>query len=727
MTLINGLLALGGLAFAIPLAIHLFYRSRFRTVDWGAMHLIEGMMRTNRRRMQWMNLLLLLVRCSVPILLAFCLARPLLTGFQALPGDAAQSVVIAIDDSRSMGFANSGSRTRMDDARNAINRVLDSLTRRDEIILIRSSDLTSPIISLGPTTARASVKSTVPHSGPVDLAALIRSATAAAKQASEPNPRVIVVSDFQNNMVDDASLVGLQRTAETIESQNAGSLDRKPTFEFLSVALDDSAAQPANVSIDSMEMESAAAVVGRRALLSTRIRNHGDDPVEGANLVWSVDGKREPPRAITIPERSFVSAKFDRVFESAGEVVITASIEFPDSLAADNRRTWAVDVIEQVDVWLVDDTNQSRFLEIALSPFALNSDPVRTTQLLTTDLLSKFPGSKPDVLVLTGMTDGTTQLREVIGDYISDGGSLILFNRSEANRNVLNQPWGSPDRSFQLPAESGEFVGTESLDGTLFPIAQRNANYSAWSLFGDVSRDLFSDVQVSGYRQLRLRSDLARNESTTLISLASGDPLIVLSKQGQGRIVQFAIAADTKGSTLPLRPVFVPMMQQLVLDLAGSRRRLNFTVGEPLVIPASELTSADKGPFWITRPGKDERSISSQPSDDGPTLATSNTSTPGVYRFRSIDESQAVRVMEVPPSESSWRGVDPARLDTAAETIGATVYGESESMVDDDRIRRYGREIWRWVLLALLVAMITELWISQRLGQQADRPQLETA
>ncbi len=102
MTLLNAMLALGALAFTVPLAIHLLFRSRFRTVDWGAMHLLDSVIRINRRRIQLLHLLLLLLRCLLPVLLAFCLARPVLTGFKSLPGDAPQSLVLAIDDSRSM-------------------------------------------------------------------------------------------------------------------------------------------------------------------------------------------------------------------------------------------------------------------------------------------------------------------------------------------------------------------------------------------------------------------------------------------------------------------------------------------------------------------------------------------------------------------------------------------------------------------------------------------------
>ena len=71
MTLLNGLLALGALAFTIPLAIHLLFRSRFTTLDWGAMHLLDSVIRVNRKRLQITNILLLLMRCLLPILLAW--------------------------------------------------------------------------------------------------------------------------------------------------------------------------------------------------------------------------------------------------------------------------------------------------------------------------------------------------------------------------------------------------------------------------------------------------------------------------------------------------------------------------------------------------------------------------------------------------------------------------------------------------------------------------------
>ena len=55
MTLLNGLLAFGAAAFTIPLIIHLLHRSRYQTVDWGAMHLLQSSRNLNSRRLQWFH------------------------------------------------------------------------------------------------------------------------------------------------------------------------------------------------------------------------------------------------------------------------------------------------------------------------------------------------------------------------------------------------------------------------------------------------------------------------------------------------------------------------------------------------------------------------------------------------------------------------------------------------------------------------------------------------
>ncbi len=102
MMFLNAMLLGGTLAASIPLIIHLLNRTRFKLVDWGAMHLLESAIKINTRRVQWQALLLLLLRMLIPIVLALCLARPVLTAWRTAAGGNEHSVVLVIDNSLSM-------------------------------------------------------------------------------------------------------------------------------------------------------------------------------------------------------------------------------------------------------------------------------------------------------------------------------------------------------------------------------------------------------------------------------------------------------------------------------------------------------------------------------------------------------------------------------------------------------------------------------------------------
>ena len=75
MSFLNGALVLGTLTALIPLVIHLFNRSRFKVIKWGASHLLESVLRKNRKQIQLEQWIILIIRCAIPVLLALALAR----------------------------------------------------------------------------------------------------------------------------------------------------------------------------------------------------------------------------------------------------------------------------------------------------------------------------------------------------------------------------------------------------------------------------------------------------------------------------------------------------------------------------------------------------------------------------------------------------------------------------------------------------------------------------
>ncbi|EMI21526.1 membrane protein containing DUF1550 [Rhodopirellula maiorica SM1] len=782
MMFLNGLLAFGALAFTIPLAIHLLYRSKFKTIQWGAMHLLEPVVRINRRRIQWMHLLLLLLRCLLPILLAFCLSLPLLTGCRALPGDTPQTIVMIIDDSLSMAARDDTGVSNVDRIKNELGDYLAKMSRRDEIIWMPASEVHSVASTVGHETmgrddARDRLRRLTASAGPFDLAKLVRAGIAAADNGSHLERQVLIVSDFQSCNVNDASLEGLK----TLMQASPSDLER-PAIHFLNVGGMLNA--QSNLSVDSIETMSPALVPDRRTSFTARIRNASDKAANDARVTWSIDGINAESGLVSVAARSTSTIKHTTALSTSGIHEIAVTVEHPDALLEDNRRSVAVEVIREIDVLLVDGQpgkepleGETDFLAIALSPFAFAQqdqiDAVRASVITPSELLKRISEQPPNILVLANVATLSDEQQIKIADFVYSGGSLILFDGANLSDAGYAKSWNRGNGVMPLPAELDAVVGNTDKDGeTPMRIGSLNSQYTPWSRLAPGDPRPLSGVDVFAYRKLNPRTtsnedrDRGDADSTTdsdsivLLSMSNGDPLVVSAQRGRGRVVQFAIPADDSWTSLPLRRTYVPMMQQLALDLIGSGRATTVITGEPMIVsldefrqdddettePASSESknkrtdskaeksaaevaeNSDREPpiFTVQPPHSGETTIPLPPEwseEDAAELVWAQTRQAGVYRFRQILPqadgervvTSTVRVAEVPPEESQLRDTEPERIAAAAEMIGATVHTDLDSIVTSEQNRRYGREIWRWFLFALLLAMILEMVVQQQI------------
>src|SRR3954453_24160485 len=76
MTLLAPLMMLGGLAVTIPIALHFFYRARYKPLPWAPMKFLKEAIEQTSRRLKFQEWVLLALRCLALILLALATARP---------------------------------------------------------------------------------------------------------------------------------------------------------------------------------------------------------------------------------------------------------------------------------------------------------------------------------------------------------------------------------------------------------------------------------------------------------------------------------------------------------------------------------------------------------------------------------------------------------------------------------------------------------------------------
>jgi len=199
MTFLNAALIAGMAAVAIPIIIHLFHRSKFKIVPWGAMHLLEAVLRKNTKRLKLEQLILLLIRCSIPVALALCMARPVLTGLDPLLRNNKVSTVLIIDNSYSMeagGPANSNFQKSKEVAR----QIVDNLVPGSDVAVVQMAGGASTLLD-DPTfdldRVRGEISKMRAGYGAADVPDAFKVARAVQPRLNHLNREIVVLTDFQ--------------------------------------------------------------------------------------------------------------------------------------------------------------------------------------------------------------------------------------------------------------------------------------------------------------------------------------------------------------------------------------------------------------------------------------------------------------------------------------------------------------------------------------------------
>ena len=213
----------------------------------------------------------------------------------------------------------------------------------------------------------------------------------------------------------------------------------------------------------------------------------------------------------------------------------------------------------------------------------------------------------------------------------------------------------------------------------------------------------------------------AREMPVVIARLDNGDALLVEKSFGDGVVVQMATAVDADWSDLPLRPFYVPLMQQIVTTMATQLTPpRNIRTGETAValFPIDPKNDAAND-VQLTMSTADGSQRTVRTSVQGNTLMArfDDTTRPGVYCMSTPDAQTLHFVASTSREESGLQMLNKEQLQTLAGNMGAGVVESASQYLEQDRLRRNGREIWRFVLAAFLAFLFLELLLQQRFSR----------
>ena len=241
--------------------------------------------------------------------------------------------------------------------------------------------------------------------------------------------------------------------------------------------------------------------------------------------------------------------------------------------------------------------------------------------------------------------------------------------------------------------------------------------HPALELFNDARNGNLADAEMKLWFQLGTRREQSDSALAVLAQLSSADPFLVEKKFGEGRVLQCAVPCDADWSNLPVRPVFVPLMQRLVIYLASQAQPpRNVEVGQPLAAFVPRAHVGRKAHFHAPDGERHEVEITGRGALGY--VEFTRTSRPGTYTLTAPDGGPTPFVVSTARTESDLRQLSPTERQTLAESLEATLLGSVAEYQQQDKNRRFGREVWQPLLAAVLALCFGELLLQQWFARQ---------
>ena len=719
MTFLNAALLFGAAALAIPIIIHFFHKSRFQVVKWGAMHLLEAVLRTNQRRIRIEQILLLILRAAIPVILALCMARPLWQGAQKLLGDARTSTVILLDNSYSMAASRAGV-SNFSIARDEAGRILNELKLGSDAQIVLMGEggsqlLDEPTYDLARLTQ--ALQKTEADFGAAQVPAALDYAAGVFGHMHESSRHLIVLTDFQR--------VSFEATEDAQLAEMFGRLRKMqipPEITFFDVG----AEVKDNVAVESLDFSRLMVGVGQKIQIRANIRNFGDVPYPELRVYFKVDGKEVSASQIRLGAHEKGQALFSHAFDAPGSHVVEVVAD-ADALKADNSFLASIPVRDKVPVLLVNgDPNpeplkgETDFAEIALQPYSAGRVELAdliTTKVIRTDDLNPQRLAESAVVMLANVRKlNDDQLRALEG-FVKNGGGLMIFPGNRVDAAWYDSALYKDGKGL-LPLAYGALAGDLQEGSPSVGIVSQHFDHAALELFNDPRNGTFADAAIKLW--FKMKEPAVSNASTAAASilarLDSGDPFLVEKPFGDGHVIECSIPVDADWSNLPMRPFYLPLLQRLTIYLASTVfPPRNLDVGKPIV---AFLPPADAGKkAMITTPDGAMLEIPVVKKNERGVAEYGRTQRPGLYKLTPPSGQSLAYVVNASRSESDLQKLTPKEIADFAKTHGVSVVHSGAKYRALDHAHRYGLEMWRPLLWLLVAALFFEIFLQQRFAR----------
>lgn len=698
MSLLAPLYVLGLAAISLPILFHLIRRTpRGRQTFSSLMFLTASPPRLTRRsRIE--NWLLLLLRASALILLALAFARPFLRQVAnlSLEGVRGRRVAILLDTSASMQRDGV-----WEQAIGKLEGLVGKLDPADEVALFTFDGEVNAIVPFAeqPALYRESTREVVRQKA---------AELSPSWQHSDLGTALVTIAEELTLATDESKSLAVSQIIVISDMQQGVDLKAVQGYEWpdeVLVAIEAiEPVDPSNGTLSLLRTEDEAESVGT---VRVRVANSPDSLVDQYHVRWesshsnkaTTDDTKAVPiyvpagqsRVVQLPRpvSQEPSSQESNASEPSDRLVLTG-----DAALFDNTFYVVPQIQDEVELVYIGSDEQDDpaglqyYLYLALSETPQRK--VHLTRQASDDSLASLTAATRLAVLTSPLTDAGF---ERLNAYIRDGGSALLVPATAEAATTFATHFEEID---YLPSVAG------SRAGEYLMLVDIDFTHPLFKPFATPRYSDFTKIHFWNHQRFQLISE---HTAHVLANFDNGDPAFWQQTIGDGKIYVLASGWHPDDSQLALSTKFVPLLNTMLDQAAGSPVEMpSFVVGDAVPLPEHDK------PYSVARPDGTSAELAAGAQ------WFHETDQPGIYEIQggSVPVRFAVNLMS---RETETAMMDVEQLSELGIQLGAHRTREQESeherQLRDIELESQ-QQLWRWLIVVVLGVLGIETWLAGR-------------
>lgn len=409
-------------------------------------------------------------------------------------------------------------------------------------------------------------------------------------------------------------------------------------------------------------------------------------PIARTVQVKAADKVLESRTISIVPGELTVFNITDLALPASSSLELSVSLLESDVLLADNEQKLVVSSGASVGVVLLTNLQGRGRSAPVFMATVLETDSAVDVQSIN-GAVQQIPDDTNNLFV---GRDLSVDIELDVLQYVDQGNSALVYNEAADALSDVSDTVDATDTLFD-----GFTIGSVN---EAHPLALGSINWTGTRFFTTANIEL-------------------QNNDAVLISLSSGQPLLIERSSARGRLLLLNDPLDGLASNLPLQPAFVDLMLSILNYFDASTSVPNqVLVGERLSLPANVQLLDAQGNALIEL--GDQSQSSSVKLD-----------VPGIYTALNARGEKSIKAL-LDPAEADLESIEPDALNAwlaryANEALNDADNAANEAVDSDQRTALNVRELinnrdpdrqalWHWLLPLLLLLVLLESWFANR-------------